>query len=252
MEMSELRLKCTDSTNREAMELGFRGAPHGSTVIAAQQDAGKGRLGRNWYSPAGRNLYCSFIVRPVIPIEHYPKLTMVAGVSAAQCLETLAGIRVTLKWPNDIFIGTRKCGGILSEFATDQAGGPFAVVGIGINCNMTSMDLPEDLQAIATSLLIEAGALVDIAALFDDLRSHFLQTIVEFEENGFGSILSHWSRFDHFRGKKMLWVRPGGERLEGENLGPDRDGALMVRDDDGNIHHVVSGEVTSAGTANRH
>ncbi|MEJ2056994.1 MAG: hypothetical protein P8X39_04055, partial [Desulfofustis sp.] len=63
MEMSELRLKCTDSTNREAMELGFRGAPHGSTVIAAQQDSGKGRLGRNWYSPAGRNLYCSFIVR---------------------------------------------------------------------------------------------------------------------------------------------------------------------------------------------
>ncbi len=247
MDIADLRLKYTDSTNREAMKLGLVGAAHGSTVMADQQGSGKGRLGRNWFSPAGKNLYCSFIVRPVIPIEHYPKLTMAAGVCAAQCLETLSGSRISLKWPNDIFISTRKCGGILSEFSTDQAGAPFAVVGVGINCNMTSTDLPEDLREIATSLLIETGSAVQISHLFDMLKSRFLKIIVEFEKNGFASILALWERFDHLRGKKMVWVRPNGEMLEGENLGPDSDGALMVRDDAGNIHHIVSGEVTSAG-----
>lgn len=247
--MSDLRLKHTDSTNRAAMELAMKGAPHGSTVIADRQGSGRGRQGRSWFSPAGKNLYCSFIVRPVLPIEHYPKLTMAAGVSAAQCLGALPGIAITLKWPNDIFIGARKCGGILSEFATDHAGGPFAVVGVGINCNMAPTDLPEELRTIATSLLIEAGTAVDISSLFADLKHRFLHVIAQFEKDGFGSILAQWSRFDHFQGKKMVWVRPGGERLEGENLGPDGNGALMVRDDAGNIHRIVSGEITSAGTA---
>ena len=246
MDVSDLHLGKTDSTNRVAIELGQNGAAHGSGVIAEQQDSGRGRLGRNWFSPAAKNLYCSYVVRPSIPQEHYPKLTMVAGVAAAQCLESSTDITITLKWPNDIFIGTRKCGGILSEFCIDQHGDPFAVVGVGINCNLIRTDLPEELRAIATSLLIEGGEPIDIHRMFSELRERFLSTIVAFETAGFNSLLALWSNFDHFRGKTMRWTRPGGEQLEGENLGPDDDGALMVRDCDGRIHHICSGEVTSA------
>lgn len=251
MDGFELHLERADSTNRAALEMGFDGAAHGSGVRADQQDSGRGRLGRHWFSPAGKNLYCSYIVRPAIPTEDYPKMTLIAGVAAAQCLSNFSGITITLKWPNDIFIGSRKCGGILSEFSIDRSGEPFAVVGIGINCNMRHTDLPEELRPIATSLLIEGGNVIDISGLFNDLKENLLTTIMGFEKQGFGSILVHWSRFDHFRGQTMLWSRPDGTRIEGENMGPDQDGALMVRDLDGHVHHIVSGEVTSTKGADR-
>lgn len=251
MDGPDLHLEKTDSTNRAALEMGFNGAAHGCGVRADQQDSGRGRLGRNWFSPAGKNLYCSYIVRPAIPAEHYPKMTLVAGVAAAQRLSDFPGISITLKWPNDIFIGSRKCGGILSEFSIDRSGDSFAVVGIGINCNMSHTDFPEELRPIATSLLIEGGNTVDIYRLFNDIRENLLKTIMGFEKEGFGSTLVHWSRFDHFRGQTMIWRRPDGTRIEGENIGPDEDGALMVRDRDGHVHHILSGEVTSAQAADR-
>jgi len=247
VDISDLHLSNTDSTNRVAMELGVSGACHGSGVIAERQDSGRGRLGRNWFSPARTNLYCSYVVRPSMSVEHYPKLTMIAGAAAAQCLDNLPGIRITLKWPNDLFIGSRKCGGILSEFSIDRSGEPFAVVGVGINCNMSPTDLPEELRAIATSLLIEGGTAIEISRLFNDLRVCLLEMISEFETRGFESVLACWSRYDHFRGKTMVWSCPDGTKLEGENLGPDEDGALLVRDRDGQTHHIVSGEVTAAG-----
>ncbi len=251
MDFTDLHLATTDSTNRVARQLGQGGAAQGSAVVADSQTSGRGRLGRAWFSPAGTNLYCSYIARPDIELEDYPKLTMVAGVAVAQCLKNFGGIDIGLKWPNDLFIGSRKCGGILSEFSTDQNDKPFAVIGIGINCNLTESEIPDDLSAIATSLLIESGSAVDIMQLFNDVRISLLYLINEFESSGFSEILERWHRFDIYRGKKMSWARPDGTEVQGVNLGPDRDGALMVKDTDGTIHHVVSGEVTFTGLLDR-
>ncbi len=247
MDFTDLHLQTTDSTNRVAREMGQAGADHGSGVVADSQSSGRGRLGRAWFSPTGTNLYCSYIVRPNLQPEDFPKLTMAAGVAAARCLESLPGISVGLKWPNDLYLGARKCGGILSEFSTDQHEKPFAVIGIGINCNLTDSEIPEDLRARATSLLIESGSTVDIKQLFRDLRTSLLDIIHVFENNGFAEIINRWHRFDMFRGKKMSWARPDGTEVAGENLGPDEDGALMVKDACGTIHHVLSGEITFTG-----
>lgn len=251
MDYDDLHLHSIDSTNREARKRGSAGVVHGSGVAADTQTSGRGRLGRVWFSPAGKNLYCSYIVRPAIEADQFPKLTMAAGVAAAHCLQSISGINPGLKWPNDLYIGARKCGGILCEFSTDSRQQPFAVVGVGINCNLTELDVPEELVGIATSVLIESGSAVDIRQLFQQLRTHLLLTIEVFEKSGFGEILDSWNKLDIFRGTLMSWTRPDGTILQGENLGPDQEGALMVRDADAKVHHIFSGEVTSAGSFTR-
>ncbi len=251
MGYDDLYLHSIDSTNRVARQRGSAGGGHGSAVAAYTQTSGRGRLGRTWFSPAGKNLYCSYIVRPAIEADQFPKLTMAAGVAAARCLQSIGGIDIGLKWPNDLYLGARKCGGILCEFSTDNHNQPFAVIGVGINCNLIESDFPEELRAIATSVLIESGSAVDIRQLFEQLRTHLLHTIEVFEKGGFGEILDSWNTFDIFRGTMMTWTRPDGTILQGENLGPDQEGALMVRDAEAKVYRIFSGEVTSAGSFTR-
>ena len=240
-------LKTTESTNRVAKEMGASGVVHGSGVVADTQTAGRGRLGRPWHSPPGSNLYCSYVIRPSIDLQDYPKLTMVAGVAAAQCVQENTSITVGLKWPNDLYIDSRKCGGILCE-SSFRSNTPFAVIGIGINCNLNATGIPKELKGVATSLLLEGGCRIDTHKLFIDLREHVLDVVNEFEKQGFSQILARWSHFDTFQGKRMTWVREDGNPIEGINLGPDLDGSLVVQDADGNRHKVISGDVTLAGS----
>ena len=243
MGFKDIYLKTTDSTNRVAREVGDQGGGHGSGVIAEAQTAGRGRRGRTWFSPPGKNLYCSFVVRPDIDLQDFPKLTMVAGVAAVRCVQEMSIVPIGLKWPNDLYINTRKCGGILCESsATPETG--FAVIGFGINCNLSAADIPEELRKTATSLLMEGSAAVDIGQLFVDLRRHLLATITEFEQQGFADILANWNTHDLFRGRQMTWIREDRQPVVGISLGPDPDGALLVEDANGNRHKVISGDVT--------
>lgn len=247
MDYRDIFLESTDSTNRVARELGEQGGVHGSGVFADTQTGGRGRLGRAWFSPPGKNLYCSYLVRPDIALAEYPKLTMVAGVAAAQCLQEICTIPVGLKWPNDLYIKSRKCGGILCESSL-APGDSFGVIGIGINCNLSDSDLPEELKDIATSVLIESGITIDPKKLFVRLRDTLLDAVRDFEKQGFSEILTRWNRFDAFRGTHMTWVREDGRAVAGISLGPDLDGSLVVQDSEGNRHKVISGDVTLAGS----
>src|SRR5579884_1552055 len=100
------------STQRVAAEMAEAGAAQGTVVIAELQTAGRGRMGRSWHSPPGLNLYCTIILRPSIPLPEIPRISLVAGVAAAEALETIAPGIVSLKWPNDIWLRRRKTGGI--------------------------------------------------------------------------------------------------------------------------------------------
>lgn len=242
-DFQDVFLDTTDSTNRVARELGEQGAAHGIGVLAACQTAGRGRLGRRWYSPSGKNLYCSYIVRPNIDLHHFPKLTMTAGVAAAECLHDVYKIEIGLKWPNDLYIGSKKCGGILSEFTEDHYGNTFAVIGIGINCNQKSSDFSAEIKDIATSLLIAGAENLEVTELFQAIKSSLLSTIKDFESKGFSEVLKRWQDYDLFRGSNMVWLTPDGRRVEGENLGPDTDGMLRVKDTEGTIHLVLTGDV---------
>jgi BirA family biotin operon repressor/biotin-[acetyl-CoA-carboxylase] ligase len=141
-------LRETSSTNDEARRLAADGALDGTIVVADSQTAGRGRLGRSWWSEPGASLLASWVVRPELAIDRWTIVPLIAGVAVCEALDGMSGAKASLKWPNDVVIGERKLGGILSEAAP----GDFVVVGLGLN--VMQERFPPDLEGIATSVRV--------------------------------------------------------------------------------------------------
>jgi len=234
----------TDSTNRVAFLMATKGAVHGSAVIADKQEKGRGRLGRNWQSPAGKGLYCSIIVRPRISVDDFSLITMGAGLGVVLAIESVCGLIFGLKWPNDIYRRGKKCGGILVESSPlTHHSDHFAIVGIGINVDTRPVDFPVDIRHKATSLFIECGSTIEKQSLFEAIRIQLLEQLQRLEKDGFGPILQQWQQKDVFAGQRLQCVSRTGELVEGISLGPDDSGRLHIQDDNGTIHEVLSGDV---------
>ena len=139
-------------------------APEGALVVAEEQTAGRGRLGRSWFAPAGTSLLCSLQLRPDTPTERLPELTGVAARACADAIAALTGLEPALKFPNDVLVGGRKVAGILAEARDGRI-----VLGVGINVNLPADELPEDVDRPATSLLVETGRELDRAELLAEL-----------------------------------------------------------------------------------
>jgi BirA family biotin operon repressor/biotin-[acetyl-CoA-carboxylase] ligase len=235
-----------DSTQRVAAELAAAGAAQGTVVIAERQTAGRGRLGRSWHSPPGLNLYSTIILRPTRPIAEVPRLSLIAGIAAAEALETAAPGLVSLKWPNDIWLKGRKAGGIIAEAVADEAQRLACVLlGIGLNLNLGRNDLPDDLRDKATSVRIATGRRCDriaiAAALFNRLDSRYMET----EAHGFGAVRPAYERYFALSGKTVT-VIDGTARICGRVTGIDAEGALMLQTAAG-WRHVMAGEVSVEG-----
>lgn len=236
------------STNILAKKLAEDGALHGTAVIAANQTEGRGRLGKSWYSAAGKGLYCSIIVRPRLAVEHYPKITLAAGLGVAIAIDRIAAVSSQLKWPNDIFIDGKKCGGILTESSSlnEPVARRYAVIGIGLNLGSALEDFPVDLRDKITSLFIETGKNYDVQRVFSDIRDEVLRQLEDFYNDGFQPILASWKGRDFLLGKEMECVSSEGKIIAGVSLGPDAEGQLHVKAPDGKIHTVLSGDIRLA------
>jgi BirA family biotin operon repressor/biotin-[acetyl-CoA-carboxylase] ligase len=243
-----LFIETVDSTNQVARKLAGEGKPNGFAVLAGSQTAGRGRLGKAWQSPPGKGLYCTILVRPQIAVEDYSKITLTAGLAVGQVMEKICQLPVQLKWPNDIYVSGRKCGGILVETSslqdTDERN--FVLVGIGVNINSEKGTFPAELQETATSVFIETGMEYDIWSLFAPIRERLLQLLAQLASEGFAAILNQWRERDMLQGRCMKWVTLAGDVVYGESLGVDSSGTLMVRDHAGMSHTVLSGDVTLA------
>ncbi len=241
------------STNITAREFAEKGAVHGTAVIATQQTAGRGRLGKDWYSVPGKGLYCSLIVRPNLSLHDFPKITLVAGLGAAEAIDSIAGGFVQLKWPNDIFLDGKKCGGILTE--SSAMNGPeeqrFAIVGIGLNLCSTREDFPTDLRDRITSIFLHSGNCPKALSVFLVVRERILHLLEQFEKGGFQSILAAWKLRDFLFGKEMECVGVTGKVIAGVSLGPDEEGLLHVKSKDGKVLTVLSGDVRLAEKTQR-
>ena len=241
----------TDSTNRLAKIEAEKGAGHGTAVVAAKQTDGRGRLGKQWQSVPGKGLYCSIIVCPDVPLEQYAQLTLVAGVAVAEVVEIILNKKCQLKWPNDIFVSGRKCGGILTESVEVKNGAlkgkRSAIVGIGLNVNSELPDFPENLRDTVTSLFLECGKKHSIMNLFGQVRKQLLQEIDVFENGGFYRILKKWRTRDFLLGKYLECVGYDGAIIRGVALGPDEEGRLHLRGQDGRDFEVLSGDLRLAG-----
>ena len=235
----------TDSTNLQATRLGDQGAADGLVVIADRQLSGKGRMGRQWESPGGVNLYASILLRPpVLPFEA-PKLTFLSAVAVCRAIKECTGLQPTVKWPNDVLLNGAKVAGLLNEMSSETDQVHYVVLGIGVNLNMRSEQFPEDLRYPATSLAMVAGRPVS--------RLEFTRTLLQeidalyqiYLEQGSTPILSAWEDLCDLTGK-TVHVDCSGSQIEGTMIGLGDDGALQVRTATGKMESVYAGDVRPA------
>ncbi|RPI32190.1 MAG: biotin--[acetyl-CoA-carboxylase] ligase [Actinomycetota bacterium] len=232
-----------ESTNVEAKELARAGAPEGTVVIAELQLAGRGRLGRRWTSPAGKGLLFSVILRPTLPMSRAHMLTIVAAVAAARGIETQTDAAVRIKWPNDLFVGDRKAGGILLEVAGEQDVVEWVIVGIGINVNTEYAELPVDLRRTAISLKMATGDPVDRSELLARILLALETAYKEAQKHGFDRALSEFRQRDYLL-KRSVSVQTREGSVIGEATGIDNQGALLVQLPHRHVRRFHSGDVT--------
>jgi len=231
------------STNQLALELAAAGESHGAVVLAEEQTAGRGRLGRAWHSEKTSGIYVSVILRPALAPQQAPLLTLAAGLAAHDAVEEVTGLQAELKWPNDLLLGGKKVCGILTEMQAEAYRVNYVVVGIGINVNHAR--LPKELEASATSLRLAAGR--DFSRL--DLLAHLLAALDRhynrLRDDGPASLRK---RFEEAApGVRGLRVRVASQREEftGVTAGLDESGCLLVRrDPDGALVPVLAADVT--------
>lgn len=234
-------LQQTGSTNTLAMELASHGAREGTVIVAETQNAGKGRLGRTWVSPKG-NLYFSVILRPNIPLQKAPLLTLLAAVSIASVLKKACGIPAGIKWPNDILVQGKKISGILLEMSADQDGVRHVVLGIGINVNMDRASLPPQIRDSVTTLAEEKERKQDRTLLLRTIFEQLNRSYAAFL-HGPESILEEWRELNVTIGKNVA-VRSMEELIEGEAVDIDQEGRLLIRMADGMVRSIASGDVS--------
>lgn len=224
---------CLPSTNREAVQLAQADVEHGTVVVAESQTAGRGRLSRTWFSPPGINLYCSIILRTARPPERLTEwlswLPLVSALAAAEAIEQVSSIHVSVKWPNDLLISERKVGGILCESGAGSRSDPFQIIGIGINVNGGQDDWPADLRDSATSIRQERKILVDRNRLLAQLLLELEHCLDELAVHGTSRLALAYHQRCSTIGIPVRATLAGGEVIVGLAEGIGQDGSLRIR-----------------------
>jgi BirA family biotin operon repressor/biotin-[acetyl-CoA-carboxylase] ligase len=231
-----------ESTNTVAHSLVAEGAAEGTLVIAEHQTTGRGRMGRVWHSPKGKGLWMSLILKPRIPLQFAPQLTLLVAVALCRTIRQLTALSVGIKWPNDLLIEGKKVSGILLESSADEEKLQHVIAGIGISVNLEPDDFPEELRNVASSLKIQVGHKLDRAELLCQFLLE-LETLYElYQEQGFAPIKLLWEALTVSLGSPVRQPGPNG-LTEGIAEGIDDSGALTVRLADGSVVRWFSSNV---------
>ncbi len=230
------------STNDKANELARAGAPHGTVVIAEEQTAGRGRLGRHWHSPRGTGVYQSLILRPPFEPDRAPGLSIVAALALASAVEELVPDRVHIKWPNDLLIRGRKVAGVLTELTADSKTIEHVIVGIGFNLNQQTNDFPDHLREIATSVRREMKRKVARVPFIQRFWTYFEREYSEYVARRLTRRRGRLRRLSSLLGRDIV-VRSGSTAQRGTVIDFAPDGELIL-DNEGEHIVVRSGEVT--------
>jgi len=228
-----------DSTNRRALELASSGAPDGTLVLTEHQTRGRGRLTRIWHAPPHSSLLLSLILRPPLAPHQAQRATMLCAIAAVEAIAETTGLAAGIKWPNDILIGDRKAGGILTELQAQGNQLIAIVVGIGLNVNLDAAELPE-VMTPATSLAGELGRSVERLPLLVDLLQR--------ADALYARMLGGWSPVALWRqhlvtlGQSVRIATDQGV-LEGTATDVDADGALLVTRPSGQVQRILVGDV---------
>lgn len=235
------------STMSRAAELASAGAPAGTIVAAKQQTAGQGRLGRSWHSPADGGLYFTQILRPHLPPDELPVITLALGLAVADAIQLFTGLPCDLRWPNDVLCAQneKKLAGILTQYHDGAI-----LAGIGLNVNQT--EFPEELRNIATSLVIETGTENDLEFLLKAAAGAIETHTDTLKRSGVTAILRLFgAQSSYVSGRRVIVDLPQGP-ARGVTSGLTPSGHLTLTKDNGEVITITAGGVrpdTEAGTA---
>lgn len=237
------RFERCESTSDEAAKWArdkYDPAPHGGVIVAEMQTAGRGRLGREWHSPPGQNLYFSCILRPSLPLHKVPPITLCAGLAVCELVNSL-GINASIKWPNDVLVGNKKLAGVLTEMSTQAQRLEAVIVGVGLNVN--ELDFPPAL--CATSLRAESGVAHDRSLVLGTLLRHMDTWVERYCSGGVAALSQSFAQHSMLTGK-VVRAQVGGAIVLGHVASLADDGSLVIIDDADTHHRVIAGEVEVA------
>ncbi len=232
----------TTSTNDIVDKLARDGVAEGIVVFAESQSKGRGRLGRQWMSPAGRGLWFSILLRPPLRPAGATQLTVLSAVAVVRAIERETGLRPEIKWPNDIMFGDRKVAGILIELGAELDRIKHVVLGIGIDVNLEPSEFPPELRGIATSLREQAGRPIDRASLATAVLRELDHLYARLKAGDFPEIGDEWMRRCATLGRRVV-IRVGDRVIEGLAEALDEEGSLLVRTQHGRLERIVGGDV---------
>jgi BirA family biotin operon repressor/biotin-[acetyl-CoA-carboxylase] ligase len=234
------------STQDMAEEAARGGAEEGTVVISERQTEGRGRKGRIWASPPREGVYISVILRPGLRPTQVIQIPLIAGVAVCRAIRKVTPLQPRIKWPNDITLGGKKVGGILTEMSGDIDRVNHIVLGIGLNVNTKCSLLPEPTRGIATSLAERCGEHISRVRLVQFLLAEFDALYREFLVSGFDAPREEWKALDNTIGS---WVKVSDakEEIKGKALDIDEEGFLIVRKENGDVKRVISGDVSLIG-----
>ncbi len=240
-----LYLESVDSTNEEAGRQLTAGHAAPFVVLAAAQTRGRGRFGRIWHSPAAAgNLYLSFGFRPELPPERMHLFTLWMGLNLCDLLATETGTTPQLKWPNDLYFGERKVGGMLTEARIDADTTRELVFGLGLNVATPDSAWPREIAPRATTLAREAGRALDLNEIAAAIIGRVQSAYAHFTKRPpLDEIADLWRRHDLLAGRRITVVH-GNEHHTGTARGIDNEGSLLLRTDAGRTLRFRAGEVT--------
>jgi len=231
-----------DSTNITAKNMAIKGAPEGTLVVTEEQTAGKGRLDRKWLSQSHKNLLFTILLRPPFGADHIFLLTMMLALSAIDEAKDKTGIDIRIKWPNDLYVGRKKLGGILTEFSMKDGIADYVILGIGININWMPGE-HDGLIYPATSILAETGEttsrnelLAGILTRFDAYYKKALSGETDF-------LHQRWNELSLVIGKEVEIISPE-ETIKGTAISIDKTGALILKNSLGEEVTILSGDVS--------
>lgn len=230
------RFASTGSTMTEAALLAAQGAPAGTVVLADEQTAGQGRMGRQWHSEKTAGLYMTQILRPKLCPDSLPIATLCLGLAVAEAVTQVSGLACDLRWPNDVMIGGRKAAGILAQL---QDG--VLLAGIGINVNHASF--PPDIARLATSLRIAAGREQDREALLNAVAASIDAWMDRLMNDGKEPVLRAFTHASSYVSGRRVVVEQSGGELRGTTAGLDKQGFLILREDNGKRTLILAGGV---------
>ena len=235
------------STNSIAQLMALSGAPDGTIIMSMSQTAGRGRMKRQWSCPSSKGILMSMVLRPELPMQFVPQLTLLCGVVVADTIRKVTGCAAGIKWPNDIVIGGKKVCGILAQSSFARGAPSYVIMGVGINVNQNTNQLPLDCRDTSTSLRLELGENVSRFKILKEFIIAWEEHFQCFLKGGHQYLRTKWIENNVTLGR-IVTVNKEIDSIQGLAVDISEIGGLIVSFSDGSTEEFLAGDLSLGRT----